>query len=235
MNIRRKRVIALVNSWSKIISENITTREQAIEILKKSYEETGAEPIRGSSVSPDLFDKDMASLYIVGKWGLGIDKELSKEVLEKIFSIEIAVEKIIDSLRKTTSYEDFCREFEEICKNLDERLVARMLRYAFTLYYFGFIDRQEFFDILRKTYTVLKPLEETVKRFTKFVIAYEVSRKISENEIKNRTNLNMIKNLVALDIGIPHTVPTTKYIIDVAQHFFELSQDLINNLKSENK
>ncbi|MEM1541057.1 MAG: DUF2192 domain-containing protein [Ignisphaera sp.] len=235
MNIKRKRVTAIVNAWSRIVKENILTREQAVDILKKSYEEMGIEPIRGSSASPDLYDKDMASLYIIGKLGLAINEELAKEIIENIFSIEILLEKVVDIIKKVASYDELCRDYSEICKNLDDRLAARLLRYIFTMYYFGFIDRASYFEMLRKTYIVLRPLEETVKRFIRFVIAYEVGKKMSENEIKNKTSLNMVKNMIALDIGIPHTLPSTRYIIDVAKHFFEIPQNLVNSLKSENK
>ncbi|MEM4908563.1 MAG: DUF2192 domain-containing protein [Ignisphaera sp.] len=235
MNIKRKRVAVIVNAWSRIVKENISTREQAVEILKKSYEEMGIEPIRGSSTSPDLYDKDMASLYIIGKFGLAINEELAKEAIENIFSIEVMLEKVVDIVKNVESYDQLCKEYPGICKILDDKLVARLLRYIFTMYYFGFIDRSSFFELLKKTYVVLRPLEETIKRFTRFVIAYEVGKKISENEIKNKTSLNMVKNMIALDIGIPHTLPSTRYVIDVAKHFFEIPQDLINSLKGENK
>lgn len=235
MNMKRKRVIALVNAWSKIVKDNITSREQVKEVLQKCYEELGVEPIRGSSSSPDLYDKDMVSLYVIGKWGLGIDKELSKEVFEKIFSTEIAIENIVNVINKTSSYEEFCKEDAELCKSLDDKLVARVLRFMFTLYYFGFIDRAAFAQFMRKIYTVLKPMEDTIKRFAKFVIAYEVGKKIAENEIKTKIDLNMEKNAVALDLGIPNALPSVGYILEVAKHFFEIPQNLAISLKGENR
>lgn len=235
MNIKRKRVLVLVNTWSRIVKDNIKSREQAIEILKKCYEELGVEPIRGTTSSPDLYDKDMASLYVIGKWGLGIDRDVDKDILQSLFHIEIFIENIIDKIKNVSSYEEFCGQELELCKTIDDRLVARILRYIFTLYYFGFIDRNMFIELMRKIYIVLKPMEDTVKRFTKFVIAYEVGKKIIENDIKNKLDINMIKNTIALDIGIPNTLPSVGYIVDVAKYFFEFPQNLANSLKSENK
>lgn len=235
MNIKRKRVIVLVNAWSRIVRENIVSREQAVKILQTCYEELGVEPIRGSSLTPDLYDKDMASLYIIGKWGLGIDRELSREILEKLFDIEIKIEKIIEYIQNVSSYEELCSKDSELCKSIDDKLVARVLRFLFTLYYFGFIDRQYFIQLMKKIYNVLKPMEETIRRFTKFIIAYEVGKKISENEIKTKIDINMTKNAIALDFGIPNTLPSIKYIVEVTKHFFEIPQKLINSLKSGNK
>lgn len=235
MDLKRKRILALVNAWSRIVKEGITSRDRAVEILKKCYEELRIEPIRGTNLPPDLYDKDMAALYIVGKLGLGIDRDINGEVLAKLFSMEMAVEDVINKLRISLSYEDFCRNSENICKILDDKFIARVLRYIFTMYYFGFIDRRAFIELMRKAYTVLKPMEETIRRFTKFVIAYEVGKKIAENEVKTRMELNMAKNTIALDFGIPNALPSASYIVDVARHFFNLPQDLVNSLKSENK
>lgn len=232
MNIRRKRIMALVNTWSKIVRDNIVSRGQAVEILRKCYEELGVEPIRGASLSHDLYDKDMGSLYIVGKWGLGIDKELSKEVLENLFSTELRIEHVVEKIQRVSSFDELCKEDADTCKSIDDKLTARILRFVFTLYYFGFIDRTMFIQLIRKIYSVLKPAEETVRRFARFIIAYEVGKKIAESEIKSRIDLNMAKNTVALDIGIPNALPSLSYIIEVAKHFFELPQDLINSLKS---
>lgn len=234
MNIKRKRISVLVNVWSKILKEGITSREIVVDLLRRSYEEAGVEPIRGSSFSPDIYDKDMASLYIVGKLGLGIDKELDRTILDKIFPVETMIEGIVDKILKVSDYEELCRSDENICKALDDKLVARILRYVFTLYYFGFIDKNTFFSFMRKAYQVLKPMEETIRRFAKFVIAYEVGRKISENEVKNKLDINMVKNTVALEIGIPNALPSLGYIADVAKHFFELPHNLVNSLKSKN-
>ncbi|MEM1526184.1 MAG: DUF2192 domain-containing protein [Ignisphaera sp.] len=235
MNLKRKRVIALVNAWSRIVKENITSREQVKEVLQRCYEELDVEPIRGSSSSPDLYDKDIVSLYIVGKWGLGIDKDLSREIFKNIFNLEIVIEKIVDKIQKSSSYEELCKEDSKLCESLDDKLVARILRYMFTLYYFGFIDRTIFAQFMRKAYLVLKPMEDTIKRFAKFVIAYEVGKKMVENEIKSKIELNMEKNAVALDLGIPNALPSIGYILEVTKHFFEIPQNLTNSLKSEHR
>uniref|UniRef100_A0A7C2VDM6 DUF2192 domain-containing protein n=1 Tax=Ignisphaera aggregans TaxID=334771 RepID=A0A7C2VDM6_9CREN len=235
MNIKRKRIMALVNAWSRIVKDGVCLRDHAVDILKKSYEEIGVEPIRGSSFSADLYDKDMASLYIVGKWGLGLDKELDKEFLKKLFSVEMMLEEIVEIMQKVSSFDELCKNYAELCQSLDDKFVARVLRFVFTLYYFGFIDRQTFINFMKKSYAVLKPMEETIRRFAKFVIAFEVGRKIAENEVKTKMDLNVAKNAVALELEIPNALPSVGYIIEVARHFFELPQNLTMSLKSENK
>jgi hypothetical protein len=233
--MKRKRIIALVNAWSRIIRENITSREEATKILQMCYKEIGVEPIRGSSSSPDLYDKDMASLYIIAKWGLGLDKELSKDVLEKLFDVEIKIEKILEILKNVSNYDEFCSRDPELCKSVDDKLVARILRFLFTMYYFEFMDKQTFVQLMRKVYNVFKPMEETVRRFAKFVIAYEVGKKLADNEIKTKIDINIAKNTIAIDFGIPNILPSISYIIEVSKHFFEIPQNLVNSLKSRDK
>jgi len=165
MDIRRRRIRVLVDAWSDIMRMNVKTREEAIDILKRVYEEANVEPIRGASNPPDLFDKEMISLYIIGKWGLGIDKELSPEFLNKIFWKEMLVERVINALNSVEDEESLYHRVPELREILDDNFVARTLRFAFTLYYFGFRDEEWFKSVLKKVYRVLSRFEEIVKHY----------------------------------------------------------------------
>jgi len=231
LDIKRKRISVLVNVWSAIVKDSGIDRDRVVEILRKEYESMGIEPIRGSSKPPDIYDKEMISLYIIGKWGLGIDRELDKEFMERIFSKEIAIERVIEGIRNSNSFDELCRAVGDICSSIDDGFIARILRFAFTLYYFGFIDNLELISILRKSYSIFVNNRETIQRFVKFYIAYEIGQKIASKNIRNSLDLNMNKNLLALEIGIPKTLPSTSYIAEVAKHFFNLPQDFLNSLK----
>jgi len=233
MDIRRRRIRVLVDAWSDIMHMNVKTREEAVDILKRVYEEAKIEPIRGASNPPDLFDKEMISLYIIGKWGLGIDKELSPEFLNSVFWKELLVERVINALDSVENEESLCCKVPELREILDDNFVARTLRFAFTLYYFGFRDEEWFRNILRKVYKVLSRYEETVRRFVKFYIAYKVGEGLERNEIKNRMELNIAKNLLALELSIPKAVPSNSYVLEVAKYYFNLPKKVIEELRRE--
>jgi hypothetical protein len=230
VNLRRKRIEALTTVWSIIVSKPVLKREEVVEILKSVYESMNVEPIRGASSPPDLYEKELSSLYIIGRWGLGIDKDLQEDVLKNVFSLEIQFEQMWNSLKKASSQEEFCKELREICSKISEGIMARFLRFIFTLYYFGFIKFEELISSLRKLYSFFNNLQDTIKRFTKFVIAYEIGLRIESGKIKAPLELNMEKNLLALNIGIPKTVPSTSYIIEVSKHFFTLPNNVIKSL-----
>ena len=236
MNLRRKRIEALTTVWSIVISKPDLKREEVVEILRSVYESKSIEPIRGVGNPPDLYDKELSSLYIIGKWGLEIDKDLQEDVLRKVFSLEIQFELMWNALREATSKEGFCKELGDLCNRLDEGLAARFLRFIFTLYYFGFIKFEELVSLLKKLYSFFENLQDTVRRFTKFVIAYEIGVRIDSGKLKTALELNMEKNLLALNIGIPKAVPSTSYIVEVSKHFFTLPNSIVKNLlKTEDK
>ncbi len=232
MDIKRRRISVLVNVWGSIVKDSKIDRDGVVEILRREYESAGVEPIRGSSKPPDIYDKEMISLYIIGKWGLGIDREVGKEFMGRIFSKEIAMEKVIEGIKNTNSFDELCKAVEDICKSIDDGFIARVLRFVFTLYYFGFINNAELISILRKSYNIFVNNRETIQRFVKFYIAYEVGQKIASRDIKNSLDLNMNKNILALEIGIPKTLPSTSYISEVARHFFNMPKDFLKSLKT---
>lgn len=232
MNLKRRRIEALTTVWSILVSKPIKNREEVVEILKDTYNSMSIEPIRGSSNPPDLYDKEMASLYIIGKWGLGIDRDISEEILKTVFSTEMLFEKVLNVLSKVSTREDFCKEVDDLCTQLNDSFIARFLRFAFTLYYFGFIKFEDLVTILKKLYNFYDMFQDTVRRFTKFVIAYEVGARIASGQIKSLMDINMTKNVIALNIGIPKATPSLSYIVEVSKHFFTLPENIVKSIKS---
>ncbi len=232
MNVKRLRIMAAVNVWSEILRSNIVNREEVVNIIKNIYEGMNVEPIRGASSPSDIFDKEMITIYIIGKWGLGLDREISAEIINLLFSKEILFEKLYDSILRGNNRDEICKNIEEVCKNIEETFIARMLRFAFTLYYFGFTEYSNMITFIKKLYTLFPEFQETIRRFVKFVIAYEVGARISLGKIRNDIELNMAKNIIALDIGIPKALPSTNYIIEVSKHFFTLQENILKSLKT---
>jgi len=211
----------------------IDDRSKAVELLREMYSSAGIEPIRGASTPPDLFDKEMISLYIIGKWGLGIDRDMPPETFSKIFWLEQLLERAIEAISEAQSLDDVCRISKEVCNHLDDAFVARILRFAFTKMYFGFSTDEEFRKLLLKLYNIMPRFSETIKRFTKFYIAYKVGEKIARGEVRSRMDMSIAKNTIALEISIPKVLPSNKYIVEVAKHFFEIPEKLLKEVESK--
>lgn len=235
LSMVRKRVQVLTAAWSEIMVKNLRTRKEVVEVLKGLYEKFKVEPIRGASNPPDLYDKDMASLYAVGKWGLGLDKELPEDLFNAIFPDEIAMDKMLAALREADSRDALCSKVGTLCEKVNDSFIARFLRFVFTLYYFGFTDRKVLLEVLKKVYNFFPELQETVRRFAKFVVAYEVCLKMASGSVKSRLKLDLARNLAALEIGVPKAVPSFKYMVEVCKHFFKLPTKLVESLKGDGR
>ncbi|RLG77651.1 MAG: hypothetical protein DRO12_01590 [Thermoprotei archaeon] len=227
MDFKRKRIRVLVDAWSMIAQGKVKTREEVIELLKKLYEENGVEPLRGASKPADLYEKDLMSLYIIGKWGLGLDKDLPLEVFERIFTVESKYEKAVEVLIKYEDPHEVRDKVTRILSQLDGPIMARILRFAFTLHYYGFLDRRDFEKALRNAYKAFPELEDTIRRFAKFYIAYRIGEELAKGSVKNKLELDVLRNTVALEVGIPKAVPKLGYIIDVAKVFFTLPKKIL--------
>lgn len=232
MNIKRLRIMAAVNVWGEILRSNILNREDVINIMKDVYKKMNVEPIRGASSPSDIYDKEMITIYIIGKWGLGLDEEVPIEIINSLFDKEMLFEKLYNNIIQASTRDEACRNIEEICKSINEAFIARVLRFIFTLYYFSFIDYKNMIALIKKLYTLFPEFQETTRRFVKFVIAYEVGSRISSGKIRNDMELSMAKNIIALDIGIPKALPSTNYIVEVSRHFFTLQENILKSLKT---
>ncbi len=230
--MRRKRIRVLVDTWSEIMLNGIDDRGKAIELLKKMYSDAGIDPIRGASTPPDLFDKEMISLYVIGKWGLGIDQDVPREQMEKLFGLEMAIERFIEKLLSLDDPTRICEEEREFCESLDDGKVARVLRFAFTKMYFGFGSEEEFRRVLKALYQALPKFEDTIRRFTKFFIAYKVGEMIAKGSVRNKMEMSLAKNALALELSIPKAVPSNKYIVEVAKHYFSIPERIRREVES---
>ena len=71
-NPYRSRIEALIKVWSEITSSNRRdwTREEIIDLLIAEYSKRRIEPLRGKVRPPDIFEKELSSLYFIGKLSL---------------------------------------------------------------------------------------------------------------------------------------------------------------------
>ncbi|MEM4718271.1 MAG: DUF2192 domain-containing protein, partial [Desulfurococcaceae archaeon] len=65
--------IAILSELVKSINQ--IDRSKAIEILKETYASRRLQPIKGKTTPQDIYDKEMSTLYVIGKYGLRLDSE----------------------------------------------------------------------------------------------------------------------------------------------------------------
>ncbi|MEM3284890.1 MAG: DUF2192 domain-containing protein, partial [Fervidicoccaceae archaeon] len=93
--IYRKKISVAIDILSEISEKMIADRDKVIKLLKEKYEEYRISPFRGIAQPEDLYDKEMATLYVVGKYGMGLDEDYP-EIFERVFEKEKKYEAFIN-------------------------------------------------------------------------------------------------------------------------------------------
>ena len=193
-NPYRKRIKVLVEILNNILHRsNEVNRRDVVELLRKTYEKHGIKPLKGKANPPDLFDKELSSLYVVGKYGLGFDQDYP-ELFRKIFYIEEVFEQAIEYIivGEHTKARDLLKTVSP-SNVVDSNTIARMLRIPFTKLLMGFLSEEEFSKILIKTRETIPEEERTVKNYVRFYIAFKIAESIYRGEVRSKNFKEALK------------------------------------------
>jgi len=210
---------------SSILAGSISSRAEAIEKLAEAYKKRGIGPIRGWS-SKNLYDKEMAMVYLVCRRGLGL--ELSENpVLSHIFSYE-------------AKYENICREIlegakpydviQKIVGDVDKNTIFRALRLMLTAVVLGFEEEDKLFKLHRALTEEFQEYEKGFRSFMKFYVALRVAEKIALREVKNRNEKEALKLALCLRIGVDRGAPPDKLISLIARKVFGVHKKVTSKI-----
>ncbi len=230
-NPYKKKINVLVDLWTKIIeyyAEGGVSRKEIEELLRKYYEEKRVVPFKGKATPEDLYDKELTSLYVVGKYGLGLDKEY-REIFDEVFYHEETYERIIELLLRK---EHGARELilNLLGGSLEPNTLARILRVMFTMVVLGFRKEEEFYKLLRAFANYFPEHKDTLRKYTRFYIAFRVAEAIAKGEVKNKVSKEALKQSLALRIGFEKSIPDDKYIYTIAREVFKVPQKILKNV-----
>lgn len=227
----KRRIQVAVNILSELTKRSKEmTRSSAIELLRKTYEKQGLQPIRGKALPPDIYDKELATIYVVGKYGLNLHEEYP-DLFERIFYLEEAYEKAIDYILKS-DYETARKILKEnsVSGVIDSNTIARMLRIPLTKLILGFLKEEEFAKILNKTMDAFPEEESTVHKYVKFFVAFKLAEMIYRGEVKSKEYKEALKKALAIRIGFPKATPSDDYVKSIAESVFELKEEDLENV-----
>lgn len=227
----RMRVQTAVAILSEMVkSLNSIDRAKAVELLKKTYQSRRIQPIRGKAQPQDLYDKEMATLYVVGKYGLKLDHEYP-ELFEKVFYLEQSLEEALMRIINN----DYVGA-REILKNIspmgiiESNIIARMLRIPLTKYILGFIEEEEFKALLTKTLEAIPEEEKTIKNYVRFYIGLKIAESIYKGEIKTREEKEALKKALAIRLGFPKETPRDDYILAIAKSVYGVPDNILKRV-----
>ncbi|MCD6323534.1 MAG: DUF2192 domain-containing protein [Desulfurococcales archaeon] len=229
LNAKRKRVKAYVDAISELILSNDWSREKAAELVKKTLEVSGVEPFRGASKPEDIYDKELISLFIVATKGLGIGRDY-EDVFNKVFEKEMKYEEVIKALESDQPIERVRDTIKNVFSELSENDIARILRFAVTLYYLDFKPYEFVTKVIRRLNEALPEFSETIRRFTKFFVAVKLAEEISTGNVRTRVEKEIRKQVISLETGIPRSTPSDEYVAKVAEVTYEIPKATLHEI-----
>ncbi|MEZ0393518.1 MAG: DUF2192 domain-containing protein [Desulfurococcaceae archaeon] len=229
-----KRVRLAVSLLSDVLKdlENLD-RAKVVEMLRREYARLRLSPIMGSASPQDIYDKEMATLYVVAKYGLRLDED-HPELFDRVFYIEEALEKALEHMLEGRSGEG-----AEILRRLspsgtvDGNVVARLLRIPMTKYLLGFSSEEEFAKALKAVERAVPEEARTVGNFARFFVAFKLAESIARGEVRNRTYKEALKRALAFRIGFPKSTPSDRYVASIATRVFGVPKELCDELLGE--
>ncbi|MEB2836516.1 MAG: DUF2192 domain-containing protein [Desulfurococcales archaeon] len=236
----RRRLQVLMDLWLKIISlwesgESLS-RETVVEMLRDTYGKYNIEPLRGASVPEDLYDKELSSLYVVGKYGMGLERQYP-DLFDKIFVREIKYEEALNVLSSDSreaegsSSEKVEAILSAILGSITDNDLARMLRLKLTQVYFGFAEERELLRLIRSVYENLPDRRRLAVKYARFFIAFKVASDIARGRIRNKIVKEITKQALALELSDIHGVlPDDSYIAAIAKGVFHVSDRILRSV-----
>lgn len=224
--LHKRRVEVAINIWGEILSGVFSDRYELAEFLREAYEENGLEPIRGKT-KIDIYDKELATVYLVGKYGLGLEEEFEK--FSELFSIEIKSEKVIERVQRGESPRT---AMIEIFGSPDENMVFRVLRLAMTAVLLGFMPEDVFISILSSFEKDFPELEKNFQGFKRFYIAYRIAEEIAAGKVRNRIEKETLKHAMCVRLNAEKAAPPDWFIREIAVEALRVPERKVNSALS---
>ena len=220
--------VALLSEFTRQLNQ--LDRAKAVDLLRKSYEARKINPIRGKTQPPDLYDKEMATLYVIGKYGLKLDLEYP-ELVEKIFYIEKNLEEALDDIVQN-KFQEAREKLKRLSPTgvIDSNTIARLLRIPLTRLMLGFISEEEFKSVMQKVLEAIPEEEKTLRNYARFFVAYKLAEAIYKGEVKTREEKEALKKALAIRIGFPKSTPSDEYTAAIATQVFNIDEKTLEKI-----
>jgi len=213
-----------------MLSGSIATRSEAVDKLAEAYKKRGIGPIRGWS-SKNLYDKEMAMVYVVGKYGLGLDFN-EHQMLSKILSAEVDYERIYSEVLRGGRPSEV---MQMIVGNTDKSTIFRVLRLALTAVVLGFEPEENLMRLYWSLAEEFKQYKRGFFTFMRFYIALRVAEKIALREIKSRNEKEAFKLALCLKNNAKNMAPPDELIALISREVFGVPNRVVSRILGVSK
>jgi len=224
-DLYRDRIEACIEIWSKLLNGEIESRDEARALLERYYQERMIEPIRGKT-KIDIFDKELITLYIVGKYGLGVSDELN--VVQKIFDLE---EKCEVAFFRILNGDDIREVLKEMFGTEDETwIIFRVLRFGLTLMLLDFLSEEEFLKVFSRMVEAYGDLKDRFRGFARFFIALRLGEAIASGKVRDSLEKEAFKHTLCLKVGFPKSAPPDELVYDMTRSIFKVGESKLRQI-----
>ncbi|ABM80723.1 DUF2192 domain-containing protein [Hyperthermus butylicus] len=228
---QRQRINAAIEALSRLLRENIVDRKKAARVVEETYRAKAVQPIRGKAWPPDIWDKELATLYVIAKHAFALHEE-NPDFFHELFSYEETLEEAAKAILEKEQEEARKISSFLLGGDVSDNAVARLLRVVATAVVLGFEDEDKLIKLLNKLPRVFPEAERTVRKYSRFYIALRVAQAIAARIIRNRIDKEAFKQALAARIGIEKVIPDDEYIAFIAANVFEVPQQRLRKILS---
>ncbi len=218
-----------MEALSRILQEKTTDRGKATSILEDTYRKRAIQPLRGKAWPNDIWDKEMATLYVIAKYALMLNEE-NPELFHKLFNYEETLEEAANTILEKSPEDARKIVLFLLGGQIDDNTVARLLRVLTTKVVTGFEDEDKLIKLLQLLPKVFPEQEQTVRKYARFYIALRVAQSIAMREIRSRIAKEAFKQALAARIGLPRIMPDDEYIAFIATNVFEVPRKKLSRI-----
>ncbi|TDA37414.1 hypothetical protein DSO05_00450 [Candidatus Nezhaarchaeota archaeon WYZ-LMO7] len=221
----RRHIDACNEVLSLILAGSISNRSEAVEKLAEAYRKRDIGPIRGWSAK-NLYDKEMAMVYLIGKHGLGLDFD-DNLTLSQVFSAELKYEEICRRILEGAKPIDV---IQEVMGSVDKNIIFRILRLMLTAVVLGFKDEGELLKLHKALSEEFKEYGRGFRSFMKFYVALRVAEKIAVKEVRSRSEKEALKLALCLRSDVERGAPPDELISLISKEVFGVPKSVMNKV-----
>ena len=221
--LHKGRIEIALSLWEDILRNPEVSREEVVTKLEDLYRLQNIEPMRGKT-KINIFDKEMATVYLIGKYGLGLGNERS-EIYEKVFFIEYLSEKAIDEI---LNGKDPREVLQRLFRDTSENTVFRVLRLMFTSVILEFGNEDDLIRLIEIFENSFPEYQVRFQGFKKFCIAFMIAERIVIGEVRNRLEKETLKHVLCMKFKASKSAPSDSFIREIAVNVLKAKEFEVN-------
>ncbi len=231
----KDRIEVAIDIWDRILRGEVTSRPQLEELLYVEYKKRRIEPFRGLS-KVRIYDKEIATVYVVGKYGLGLGNDVMNAV-RHLFNVEYVCDNVFQLIRgngfgvndNVMTHIKELLDSTSLGATLEERLF-RFMRYVFTGTILNFFTEDEFIRSYRVLAQAYDSLSFKLIRYVRFYVAFKIAEMIALGHVRSYIDRKIQKYAYCVKIDVPRCSPSDALVREVALRVYKVPRRTVDRL-----